>query len=105
MSDVLKKLSVFPARFQEIKRSCVRAGALTALSRSKAWVPELDLADVAKGYPSFKEDGSPFDQEDFAACVKEIRPHATIIAEETNLTKYSRVLMLRIKRWRLLRIK
>ena len=43
--------------------------------------------DVAKGYPSFKEDWSPFDQEDFAACVKEIRPHATIIAEETNLTK------------------
>ena len=72
LSDVLKKLSILPARFQEVKRSCARAGALTALSRSKAWVPELDPADVAKGYPSFKEDGTPFDQEDYAACVKGI---------------------------------
>ena len=58
------------------------------LSRAKAWVPELDPVDIAKGYPSFKEDGTPFDQEDFAACVKEICPHATIIGEETNLAKY-----------------
>ena len=61
LSDVLKKLSILPARFQEVKRSCARAGALTALSRSKAWVPDLDLADVARGYPTMKEDGSPFD--------------------------------------------
>ena len=88
LSDVLKKLSILPARFQEVKRFCARAGALTALSRSKAWVPELDPADVAKGYPSFKEDGTPFDQEDFAACVKEIRPHATILGDETNVDKY-----------------
>ena len=88
LSDILKKLSILPARFQEIKRSCARAGAVTALSHSKAWVPELDPADVASGYPSLKEDGTPFDQQDFAACVKEIHPHATIIAEETNLTKY-----------------
>ena len=49
---------------------------------------ELDPADVATGYPSLKEDGTPFDQEDFAACVKEIRPRATFIGEETNLSKY-----------------
>ena len=88
LSDVLKKLCILPTRFQEIKRSCSRVGAITALSRAKAWVLELDPADVASGYPSLKEDGTPFDQEDFAACVKEIRPHATIVAEETNLTKY-----------------
>ena len=88
LSDVLKKLSILPTRFQEIKRSCARAGAVTALSRAKAWVPELDPADVASGYPSLKEDGTSFDQQDFAACVKEIRPHATVIAEETNLSKY-----------------
>ena len=58
------------------------------MSHAKAWVPELDTADVAAGYPSLKEDGTPFDQQDFAACVKEIRPHEKIIAEETNLTKY-----------------
>ncbi|XP_044396737.1 uncharacterized protein [Triticum aestivum] len=40
--DVLKKLSVLPIRLEEIKRSAARAGAVTALSWSKAWVPELD---------------------------------------------------------------
>ena len=88
LSDVLKKLSILPTRFQEIKRSCARAGAVTALSRAKAWVPELDPTDVASGYPSLKEDGTSFDQQDFAARVKEIRPHTTVIAEETNLSKY-----------------
>ena len=88
LSDVLKKLSILPTRFQEVKRSCARAGALTALSRSKAWVPELDPADVAKGYPPLKEDGTPFDQDDFVACVREVRPHATILGDETNIDKY-----------------
>ena len=46
LSDVLKKLSILPIRFQEVKRSCARAGALTALSRSKAWVPDLDPTDM-----------------------------------------------------------
>ena len=30
----------------------------------------------------------PFEQEDFTACVKEIRPVATLIADEAGLTKY-----------------
>ena len=85
---MLKKLSILPTRIREIKQYCARAGAVTALSRAKAWVPELDPAKVANGYPSLKEDGTPFDQQDFATCVREIRPHATMIAEETNLSKY-----------------
>ena len=105
LSDVLKKLSILPARFQEVKRSCARAGTLTAISHSKAWVLELDPADVAKGYPSLKEDGTPFDQDDFAACVRGVRPHATIIGDETNMINISRVLTLTIKRWRLPQIK
>ena len=36
LSDILKKLSILPARFQEIKRSCAEAGAVTALSHAKA---------------------------------------------------------------------
>ena len=51
-------------------------------------MPELDPTVVASGYPSLKEDGTTFDQQDFVACVKDIRPHATIITGETNLTKY-----------------
>ena len=59
--DVLKKLYVLPARMDEMKRSSARAGAVTALSRAKAWVPELDPSEVATGKPSLKEDGTPFD--------------------------------------------
>ena len=65
-----------------------RAGAIAALSRAKAFLPELDPADIALGYPSLKEDGSAFDQKDFAACVKAVRPVATIIGNDTDLTKY-----------------
>ena len=61
---------------------------MATLSRAKAWLPELDPADLANGYPSFKEDGTPFEQEDFATCVKEIHPMATLIADEADLTKY-----------------
>jgi len=88
ISDVLKKLSILPARFQEVKRSCARAGALIALSHSKAWVPDLDPADVARGYPTVKEDGSPFDQDDFIAYVREVRPQATSLGDDTNVDKY-----------------
>ena len=59
--DVLKKLSMLPQRFNELKRSFVRAGVVAALSRAKAWLPELDPADISIGYPSLKEDGTPFE--------------------------------------------
>ena len=88
LSDVLKKLSILPARFQEVKWSCARAGALTALSRSKAWVPDLDPADVARGYPTVKEDGSPFEQDDFMACMRGVRPQGTTLGDDTNIDKY-----------------
>ena len=54
LSDVLKKLSVLPERINEIKRSSARAGVVAALSQAKAWLAELDPADLATGYPSLK---------------------------------------------------
>ena len=86
--DVLRKLSMLPQRITELKRAFARSGAVPALSRAKAWLPELEPADIAIGYPSLKEDGAPFEQEDLAACVKAIRPVATMIAEEADLSKY-----------------
>ena len=86
--EVLKKLSVLPQRFNELRRSAARAGAVNALSRAKAWLPELDPADIATDYPSLKEDGTPFEDPEFLACVKEVRPVATLIADEVDLTKY-----------------
>ena len=35
-----------------------------------------------------KEDGTLFDQDDFVACVRGVRPQATILGEETNIDKY-----------------
>ena len=71
-----------------MRRSAARAGAINALSRAKAWLPELDPEDIAIGYPSLKEDGTPFEEADFLACVKEVRPVATLIAAEVDYTKY-----------------
>ena len=51
-------------------------------------MPDLDPADVARGYPTMKEDGSPFEQDDFMACVRGVRPQATILGDETNIDKY-----------------
>ena len=72
----------------EMKRSSARAGAVTALSRAKAWLPGLDPSEVATGYPSLKEDDTSFDKKDFAACVKELRPLASLIVNEADLSKY-----------------
>ena len=79
---------MLPARFEELKRSAARAGALTALTRAKAWVPDLDPVDVGKGYPSLKEDGSDFDNDDLQAITREVRPLACQFAEETDLSYY-----------------
>ena len=79
---------MLPARFEELKRSTARAGALTALTRAKAWVPDLDPVDVGKGYPSLREDGSDFDNDDLRAITREMRPLACQLAEETDLSHY-----------------
>ena len=51
IKDTLAKLSMTPAQMEEVKRSATRAGALIALTRAKAWIADLDPADIAKGYP------------------------------------------------------
>ena len=55
IKDTLAKLSMTPAQMEEVKRSAARAGALTALTRAKAWIADLDPADIAKGYPGQQE--------------------------------------------------
>ncbi|KAM3385803.1 hypothetical protein ACQJBY_009493 [Aegilops geniculata] len=88
IKDTLERLSMLPARVEELKRSAARAGALTALTRAKAWVPGLDPEDVSKGYPSLKEDGSEFGNDDLRAINREVRPLACQLAEEADLSHY-----------------
>ena len=61
---------------------------MNALSRVKAWQADLDPQDLPNGCPSVKEDGSPFNAADFAKIVREMRPLASKLAEETNLSQY-----------------
>ena len=91
IKETLKRLSMLPARFEELKRLAARAGALTALRRAKAWIPDLDSADVGNGYPSMKEDGSDFDNDDLRSLTKEMRPLASKLAEETDPSQYQSI--------------
>ena len=79
------------ARFEELKKSAARAGAMNALTQAKAWISDLDSADVGNGYPSIKEDGSEFDNEDLRAITREMRPLASKLVEETDLSYYQSI--------------
>ena len=69
-----------------MKRSVARAGALSALTRAKAWIADLDPKDIGNGYPSQKEDGSDFGNDTLRTLTKEMRPLASKLAEETDLS-------------------
>jgi len=71
-----------------LNRPTARAGAITSLSRAKAWQAELDPEELATSCPSLKEDGSPVSAEDFTKIVREMCPFASKLAEETDLSKY-----------------
>jgi hypothetical protein len=91
IKETLERLAMMPARFEELKKSAARAGALTALTRAKAWISDLDPADVGNGYPSIKEDGSDFNNDDLRALTREMRPLASKLAEETDLSHYQSI--------------
>ena len=82
------KLSVLPARVEELKKSAARTSAINALIQAKAWVPDFDPIEAAQGYPSLKEDGSEFSEADQRALNREVRPLACQLVEEADLSHY-----------------
>jgi hypothetical protein len=46
---------------------------------------------VGNGYPSIKEDGSDFNNDDLRALTREMRPLASKLAEETDLSHYQSI--------------
>src|SRR3954468_11810645 len=88
IQDTLKRLSMLPARIEELKRSAARTGAINALIRAKAWVPDFDPVEAAQGYPSLKEDGSEFDEEELRKINRAVRPLACQLVEEAELSHY-----------------
>ena len=64
IKETIEKLAVLLARLDELKRSAARSGALTALTRAKAWILDVEPADIIKGYPGLKEDDLDFNNDD-----------------------------------------
>ena len=80
---------MLPARVDELKKSAARTSALAALTRAKAWVPDFDLVEAAQGYPSLKEDGTEFGNDDLRIINREVRPLACQLVEEADLSYLS----------------
>ena len=55
IKETLEKLGMLSTHIGELKRAAARAGALLALTRAKAWIADLDPADIAKGFPVHKK--------------------------------------------------
>ena len=55
IKETLEKLGMLPARIAELKRAAARPGALTAIIRAKAWIPDLEAEDILKGYQALKK--------------------------------------------------
>ena len=88
IKETLEKLAMLPAQITELKKAAARAGALTALILAKAWIPDLEVDDIIKGYPGVKEDGSNFDNDDLRRLTIEMRPIASKLAEDTDLSHF-----------------
>ncbi|KAI5018704.1 hypothetical protein ZWY2020_043592 [Hordeum vulgare] len=88
IKKVLGYLSTLPPQIGELTRSAARKGVLTALSRCLAYAPEINLEEVAAGFPQLKDDGSDFVEEDYHKVVKDSRLAATQLAASLDLTKY-----------------
>ena len=59
---------------------------MLALTRAKAWIADLDSADISKGFPSAQENGEEFDNDALKRVTREMRPLASQLDEEANLT-------------------
>jgi hypothetical protein len=62
--DMLKELSTVPQWIQELKNSASCQGAMYALARAKAYLPEMEPALLVDGFSEFNTDGSSFTNED-----------------------------------------
>ena len=61
------------------------------LIRTKAWIPDLEPADIIKGYLGVKEDGSDLNNDDLRRLTKEMRPIASKLAQDTDLSHFQPV--------------
>ena len=51
-------------------------------------MPDFNPIEAAQGYPSLKEDGSEFNEDDLRAINRAVRPMACQLAKEADLSHY-----------------
>ena len=88
IKKVLGCLSTLPPQIGELTRSAARRGILTALSRCLVYAPEINVEEVAAGFPQLKDDGSEFVEEDYQRVVKDSRLATTQLAASLDLSRY-----------------
>ena len=88
VQDVHHQLSTVPAWIELWKRSSCRAGLMRGLALAKAYHPNLNPAQLMKGFPQFNADGTPFDKKCYSKVVKQTRHAATEIAKTLKLTSF-----------------
>lgn len=58
--DMLRRLSTMPKQIEELKKSAARKGVIIVLSWALSYAPELNLEEIDRGFPEYKDDGSEF---------------------------------------------
>ena len=61
---------------------------MRGLALAKAYHPNLNPAQLMKGFPQFNADGTPFDKKCYSKVVKQTRYAATEIAKTLKLTSF-----------------
>ena len=59
-----------------------------ALTRAKAYNEDMDVSELADGFPELNSDGKAFTRDDYTRLRKETRSVATKLAQEVNLDRY-----------------
>lgn len=77
-----------PMQIEELKKSTARSAAMLSLSRAKAYVPDIELSELAGGFPEYNIDGSIFSAKDYTRLMKETRVIASNLVEELDLKRY-----------------
>ena len=87
-NNFLQELSRAPEWVEEVKRSACRKGVIQALTLCKVYHPNVDPSRLTLGFPELKVDGSKYQPSDYYRVAKDVRHHATKIADELKLDSF-----------------
>ena len=88
MDCFLDELSKIPDWIAEFKRLSCRKGAIQALTLCKTYYPSIEPDRLAEGFPELKADGTKYHKDEYVQAAREVRLHATKIADEMKLDSF-----------------